>query len=165
MSNKTLQQLIELAKKDSPINDINLSNINRRIASIERAITRKGDPKFSEKMKKVGGDPKLKEIRSQASKKQWLEKRQKILTAREKAVNTDSHREKMNKIYTSSSWREKVIKGGRTQSKKIYTPDGIFDALIDAAKFYNIHPNSMRQRTKIWPDKFYYLDKGSQDAK
>jgi group I intron endonuclease len=41
--------------------------------------------------------------------------------------------------------------------KKIKTPDGIFDCIKDACKYYNISPSTMSYRLKKFPEKYYTI--------
>lgn len=42
-------------------------------------------------------------------------------------------------------------------AKKVQTPNGIFDNVNEAAKFYQITSAAIRHRIKIQPDKYYYI--------
>jgi hypothetical protein len=44
-------------------------------------------------------------------------------------------------------------------AKRVKTPDGIFDDIKLAAKFYNVGPNTIRYRIKSQPEKYQYVKK------
>lgn len=41
--------------------------------------------------------------------------------------------------------------------KKVYTPDGVFESVKSAAKYYNISPGSMTNRIKNKPEVYHYV--------
>jgi len=122
----------------------------------------KDNPDFYKKMKEAGADPELKKRRSEASKALWQDekKRKTILKKQEKTKKTSEYKEKMSKVYADPTRKQKCIEGGRSQAKRMTTPDGEFESSTDAAKHYGITPQAIRQRTKLEPHLYYYTEKG-----
>lgn len=120
------------------------------------------NPEWQKRMQELGQDPKINELRRKASIAIWEdeEKVKQISKNRKATMATEEYQEKMEKVYNDPNWRKKVKAGGRTQCKSFTTPDGVFEALADAAKHHDITPQSMRERSKTQPHLYYYTDIG-----
>jgi hypothetical protein len=76
-----------------------------------------------------------------------------------KIVSTET-RQKISKALTGKSkslaHRIKIQEIAKKRCKPLITPAGIFNSRDEAAKHYNIKPESMGSRIKRSPDKYYY---------
>lgn len=70
----------------------------------------------------------------------------------------------MEKNKANAKWIEMKKQSGKTlglnNSRKVKTPDGVFDSVRQAREFYKIPDQGIQFLMKTFPKKFYYLDQG-----
>ena len=96
-----------------------------------------------------------------------------------KKFRTDEYNKKHKKImqdlHKSKSWKTAVEdanknpirnkKISKAHSRAVITPDGKFNNLAEAAKFYNLTSEGIRHRIKTKSSEWYYVDTGPTEEK
>ncbi|MDB4337142.1 hypothetical protein N9991_00170 [bacterium] len=157
MPNKSLQQRLEEARANSPIN--NLTN-HQQALKITHEINRGQTRTLSEEGKKKIAEANIKRSNDPA----WQE------ANRKGQANKDfeAYSKKMQEWWSSeasTTHREKHVsrtqKMGKKNAKPIMTPDGEFPSLTKASEFYGITKGSMKTRMSYYPENYYYIDNGT----
>lgn len=68
------------------------------------------------------------------------------------------HRKGMQNLKSDPSYMDVRKEVGKQNSKRIQTPDGIFDSRKLAAEHYKVDPAMISYRLKRYPDQYYYLE-------
>jgi hypothetical protein len=172
MSNKTLQQLIEDAKKDSPLTELRPRQVVARISSYDKtsddyrkqstirnrklAGRRDWIEKVTEKNLELSKDP------------NWLEANRKGSLKRKKLgeqLKNEGRIEERNRLFGyiekhSEITIEKMKASARARwaktQRRVQTDQGIFESIYKAGEALGCHPDTIKYRIK--KGRYSYLD-------
>jgi hypothetical protein len=86
--------------------------------------------------------------------KEWQDKIKERTNSKE---YKNAHSKAIKLRNQTKQWKESRNNFNKTKSKKVMTPNGIFNSRHEAATFYNITPPGITRRMKSYPDQYYYV--------
>jgi hypothetical protein len=69
-----------------------------------------------------------------------------------------AHTDAIKQRNKTDNWKQSRSQFNQTKSKRIMTPDGIFNSRAEAAAHYNISPPGIKRRIDYHPEQYYYID-------
>lgn len=166
-NNANMQEEFQWGNIELPgLSDEKLLNTNWTKVDVIKEIRSRDSwqKKINESYKSLERNKKISEkSKANFQNSEYVEKHRQIRIELWKDQQFQSKMETAYENRSKGDWKTNTVKANNKRARNIITPDGEFESIGLAAKFYKISPVAVSTRMQRHPDIYYFKDEGPKE--